>query len=361
MATSTSSKVENQAAAIELQPLLEGDDEGDKEDDVRNGSPEERPRIGEIPSVHKPGYGNWMWAEQLCARRCGFSIAEAKLVQEAYELYYNQGDPKAFLIGNLGPFFEAFHSLKAKYEVRTANARFSNFVSSFSPNAYLAWTAIKFALSDFRDVDENRLHFMETLSKLLPIVMEAFDRNQTKPAPLQNGTDDLPQREVPVFAPTTTSTQQPPMQDSVSVELEGAIDPRRAPVKDTDISNLGVRISISDQSSPVQQLETLKKSLEAGHFDLTKLDEKKFRDFIQELLNSRSLGQMRGEGASGYIVIGWFARGSLDPRERLLRLRGEAELFTQMRKTIRSVRGWRRFLSLKSLHSFGLYKVSILK
>jgi hypothetical protein len=62
-----------------------------------------------------------------------------------------------------------------------------------------------------------------------------------------------------------------------------------------------------------------------------------------------------------YIIIGWFQRGSLDPREKLPKLRNETDLFKQMRKGIRSVRGWRRVLSLTSLHSFGPCQVSYYK
>ena len=112
MSTSTALKVhdiENQAAAVESEPLLNqeeggGDDENDGHHDSLNPTPEQRSRIGELPSVHKPGYGNWIWAEQQCARRSGFTVAEAKLVQDAQALYQDVEYPNDFIESLISEF-----------------------------------------------------------------------------------------------------------------------------------------------------------------------------------------------------------------------------------------------------------------
>ncbi len=377
MAIDTASKVhdsENQSGAVELEPLL-NQDEADEEVDGRTGSPTERPRIGEIPSVHKPGYGNWMWAEQQCARRCGFTIAEAKLVQEAQSLYQDGGDPKAFLI----EMFSAFILMEEDYLRSTHDSRklpklpyIGRFVESWlivvSPSVALAWGGMKVALSslnsDFREAYENRVHLMETMSRLLPIVTEIFEPDRPETIPLQKGSSDLIARESPVSASITPSTQQPPNPDAANDSVSAkTVDRRGVWVEGANASKRAGKTTTSDPStlSGDKRIEDLKKALVAGHFDLTKLDQKKFTDVIKELLSSRSLGQMRGDPATGYIIVGWFPRGSLNPREKLLRFNERTDIFKQMRRTIRSVRGWRRFLSLKSLHSFGLYKVGIRK
>jgi hypothetical protein len=55
---------EDQTMAIELDPLLKEAHERSDENCVGEGSSGKRPRIREISSVHKPRYGNWLWAER---------------------------------------------------------------------------------------------------------------------------------------------------------------------------------------------------------------------------------------------------------------------------------------------------------
>lgn len=59
-----------------------------------------------------------------------------------------------------------------------------------------------------------------------------------------------------------------------------------------------------------------------------------------------------------YIVIGWFNRTASDPNERILQFNRPEELFKYMRKGERNVRGYKKYISLRSLRGFGLYKVS---
>lgn len=58
-----------------------------------------------------------------------------------------------------------------------------------------------------------------------------------------------------------------------------------------------------------------------------------------------------------YIVVGWFPKGASDPKEKILEFDSPECLFHMLRYGESNVRGWRRFLSLKSLKGFGLYKV----
>ncbi|KAL3439787.1 hypothetical protein BJX65DRAFT_315417 [Aspergillus insuetus] len=59
-----------------------------------------------------------------------------------------------------------------------------------------------------------------------------------------------------------------------------------------------------------------------------------------------------------YLVIGWFPRGSTHPHERMLVWTKDEDLiiFQNLRATIRRIRGWREYLSLKSVSGFGIYK-----
>jgi hypothetical protein len=58
-----------------------------------------------------------------------------------------------------------------------------------------------------------------------------------------------------------------------------------------------------------------------------------------------------------YIVVGWFSRGSTDPKEKILGLEEDVTIFKELQRTIRGIRGWHEYVSLKSLSGFGLYVV----
>jgi hypothetical protein len=62
----------------------------------RTQETEEEIQLDGIPSVQKPGYGNWIWAEKQCARRSGLTVSEAMAIQAAYRVYQKDGDMKEF-------------------------------------------------------------------------------------------------------------------------------------------------------------------------------------------------------------------------------------------------------------------------
>jgi hypothetical protein len=400
MSASTASRVQDvqfQAPTKESEPLLNQEVDRDKQDsegdDSLDPAFEPESRIGELPSVHKPGYGNWMWAEQQCARRCGFTAAEAKFVREAQVLYQGGGDPNAFVEGVFseivltGEFWNGLYgeSPATSWSLRLGSKHFSispklaAFLGtfskiqaildqswSFSPQASLAWAGVSAVLPllinrEFREGQENRVHLLETILKLLPIVMDTFEicpapstvlgsggnGHQHNEKEMSTSINPLEQRRLAHVGGQNSLSLESQDQDAIAVE-----NPEPAKQKG---ESLTFDFSSWSKLSKQERVEGVKSYLQGGCFDLTKLDQKRFKEVIQELLSSRSADQVR---ASGYIVIGWFPRGSLDPKEKLLRINRGTSLFKQMRKGIRSVRGWRRYISLKSLHSFGLYKVS---
>ncbi|KAH6682968.1 hypothetical protein B0J14DRAFT_574752 [Halenospora varia] len=60
-----------------------------------------------------------------------------------------------------------------------------------------------------------------------------------------------------------------------------------------------------------------------------------------------------------YIVVGWFRRCTSDPKERILQFEKPEDLFRVLRRGERDIRGWRRWVSLKGLRGYGLYKCDI--
>lgn len=65
-----------------------------------------------------------------------------------------------------------------------------------------------------------------------------------------------------------------------------------------------------------------------------------------------------GSGQDPYLVIGVFAKDETEPYERLVRLGDDMKFFNVLHREVKALRGWKRFLSLKSLSGFGLYRVS---
>ena len=99
-------------------------------------------------------------------------------------------------------------------------------------------------------------------------------------------------------------------------------------------------------------------------FDASRFDREKFNALVHELVGSEfrescesSKEHTAGDTPSPFIIVGWFARGSSDPYERLIKLKDEQNLFKQLRKKISFIRGWREYVSLRSLRGFGLYEV----
>jgi hypothetical protein len=331
--------VETQVTAIELEePLITGNDENDKGNEDREDGVKGPAKIGGIPSVRKPGYGNLMWAEQQCQRRCGLSVDQAKLMHKAYGLYQTEGDPKSFIVQSISTIFPPdllgrWKIEQAREEKRRAQWRrraMSRSMKTFASiekmsglvvqigvlqtatavlSIYLARMTSFLAFSTARSFD-SRVLFAMAFMELYSIIMKSFVPNQEVVESEHQSTDVEPE----IFSS--------------------------------------------------QWVDTITHRLNTGSFDPTKLDKVEFKHFVERFLSSSS--PVRDHGVDNntnpmYIIIGWFSQGSLDPKEKLLRLKNETVLFEQMRQGAKSLRGWRMFLSLKSLHSFGLYKVSTYK
>lgn len=69
----------------------------------------------------------------------------------------------------------------------------------------------------------------------------------------------------------------------------------------------------------------IKRYLQTSRFNPAKLDQRRINGVIQELLSSRSADRLGR--AAGYIIIGWFPRDSLNPREAMLTINDRMDLF----------------------------------
>ncbi|KAL3419575.1 hypothetical protein PVAG01_08073 [Phlyctema vagabunda] len=100
-------------------------------------------------------------------------------------------------------------------------------------------------------------------------------------------------------------------------------------------------------------------------FAQASLDKSEFRKLFLRFMGRLCKYPERYNENTCYLVLGWFPRGAMDPKEKILNLVVEGDqkrsFFQEFHKTARGIRGWRRFFSLKSLKAFGLYECDVLK
>ncbi|KAF2232667.1 hypothetical protein EV356DRAFT_241065 [Viridothelium virens] len=107
--------------------------------------------------------------------------------------------------------------------------------------------------------------------------------------------------------------------------------------------------------SSVENAQAKEPKSESASYDASRLDRNAFDALIHELLRSRS----RDDTQPSVLIIGWFSKGSNDPSEKPVKFENDGTFFNQLRKEVRFIRGWREYVSLKSLCRFGLYECDV--
>ncbi|KAI9687345.1 MAG: hypothetical protein M1822_002388 [Bathelium mastoideum] len=352
--------------------------------DQMSGTGEEEVLFDGIPTVQKPGYGNWIWVEKRCARRSGLTVGEATTIQPAYRVYQKDGDVEEFFV-YVRKFFEGtltswktVHEIsetestswKTIYEavetvVRESSERwtcmgrvrrwFRMGLGQALPSLWLdaksllvglslsSWATWGFATSrEHRETELERIHTLNILVKLLMLLMANTDGRSS---------------------PQAMKSQHPEPHNHTDNALQTNDKKDILPLS---IAHRITRETSQESATPISTVEP-NQSREAKqqdeYFDASKLDRRKFDVLVHELLRSRSYesgtqGPLEGS-SSPFVVIGWFSKGSSNPYERLVTLKDNGDLFKQLRKKMNFIRGWREFVSLKSLRSFSLYECDI--
>ena len=165
-----------------------------------------------LPSIQKPGYGNWMWAEKQCARRSGLTVGEATAIQQAFGVYQGTNDPEEFFAyvramiaqempglikdlstpksrGRLGAAFHGYMGFVERLKALT------DIVVQFNPHhVSVLWGIVSLWMSRYyRERMQERQRTMEVLSKLVELFMvehenQASSRNM--PQPSRNTAED---------------------------------------------------------------------------------------------------------------------------------------------------------------------------
>jgi hypothetical protein len=328
-------------------------------------------QLDDIPPIIKSANGNIFWADEQCTRRVGLTSTEArlflKLLQVDEEENYNYGEYKEMfddfgreqvrlqeLVRDL-PWW----SWETYQQRKIWKARIEWLDRMREPRLWLLYLMArrrrilkKATERVFQRLKEKRAmrtmknsqrhpsepRFMTSNGEVLsPGPVMTNDASQTSETELDA---QLPKEEISVAVPEMVNDAS----QTSEVQLNAASKVLSA------ASRIRQNFSTGHRKSHSQDRHSL---LSSGHCPVFDKPWAATREDIK-----RQVERLMPE-PTPYIVIGWFLRSASDPKERILQFNDKEQLFHVLRHGESDVRGWRRFLSLKSLQGFGLYKAML--
>ena len=306
--------------------------------------------LDDIPPIIKLANGNIFWADEQCTRRVGLTSTEARLFLKLLQT----DQPENCNYDEYKQMFDDFGK---------EQKRLQDLVKALP---WWKWTTYrqkaiwKARIEWLKRMEEPRLWLLYLMARRKRILKKASTRVL----------EALKQKRRVKLANTPHCGRTPQPNDAAQSIMLEEISPRRSVVcseapalqsqhpefvtKTTQTSetkpNLAARIRgslsmsksrDSHSRSSIGQCPVFHKRVEA-----TREDIKRQVETIMPV-------------PKPYIVIGWFLHSTSDPKERILQFDNPTELFQVLRRGESDVREWRRFLSLKSLRGFGLYKCDI--
>ena len=181
-------------------PLIPKPERKEKEEDVC---------LDGIPSVQKPGYGNWIWAEKWCARRSGLTREEAMAIQAAYRVYEKDGDIREFY-EYVVEYFRKSTTESMGMKSYIWSKRLLDFVQAYSSimevlppvssAASVAWAVADslFTAMIRRGALQERVRTVDTLQKLLQLFVTDQD-DQSVPHERESQGQETRDHASPVF------------------------------------------------------------------------------------------------------------------------------------------------------------------
>lgn len=314
--------------------------------------------LDDIPPIIKSANGNIFWADEQCTRRVGLTSTEARLFLKLLQT----DEPENLNYDEYKSMFDDFGREQRRLQELVNALPWYN-IDSWGQRAI--WEA---RIQWLRRMEEPRLWLLYLMARRKRILKTASTRilvrlkekrrarmvAQESPS---RGRDTQPVSPVgqPIMLNDTTQTSQSLIETTVPILPP---KPRNTAMIDevsqTSSShlNLAERIRDSLSLSPLGKREHSRNSSKGRCPVFSERWEATRGDIKKQVEN------IMGEQPS-YIVVGWFLRSALHPQEKILQFENPEELFVALRKGERSLRGWRRFFSLKGLRGFGLYKCDI--
>ncbi|KAE8452819.1 hypothetical protein EG329_013091 [Mollisiaceae sp. DMI_Dod_QoI] len=326
--------------------------------------------LDDIPPIIKSNNGNVFWADEKCGRRVGLTATEARLFLKLLQT----DEPENYNYDEFKAMFDDFGREQKRLEDLVHAVKWWNIPMYHQKaiwNARIQW---------LKRMDEPRLWLLYLMARRRRILKKATEkvlcrlrekrrarmalqesptRGRQPKTETVNKENQRPTRTVMINDETQTSDLQldiptPPVKQG----------PRASFVSETSQTSdvkLGVIQRIRDSLSESRHRESHQGSgSRHGHSRSSHGHCPVFEDRIEATREHiKHQVEIIMPEQKPYIVIGWFVRTASDPHERILQFDKPEELFKSMRKGERSVRGYRRFLSLRGLRGFGLYKCDI--
>lgn len=304
-------------------------------------------QLDDIPPIIKSANGNIFWADEQCTRRVGLTSSEARL----FLCLLQTEEPESYNYEEYKQLFDDFGREQERLQ------KLVDAVPWWDLNSYRQKAIWEARIQWLERMKEPRLWLLYLMARRRRILKQAAMRvlarlREKRLNRVANGHQHQHQ-------PSESQTQPPVMNETSQVE---------APAPATT----AIPVMVSEESQTSER-----------HLNVTNV-----RDSISEMIKSSFSSGRRSHSSQGrcpvfdkrfqatredikhqveklmpkqipYLVIGWFPRAASDPVERTLQFEDPAMLFKAFRRGEKSVRGWRRLLSLKALRGFGLYKVSV--
>jgi hypothetical protein len=309
--------------------------------------------LDDIPPVIKSANGNIFWADEQCTRRVGLTSTEARLFLRLLQL----DEPENFIYADYKTMFDDFGREQEMLQKLITDLPCWDWTTHKQKKLWKA----RIEWLDRMKEPRHWLLFLiarrrRILKKATVLCLARFrEKSQLKATSTLQVEASSVESSMMVSKTSQTSNQQLDVQNANSFQtparvivVDGAspenILAHQLPLHASTVKGLRSGLVTGYSRSDFRLRSPGNSHIFDGQFEATRKDIK----HQVELL----MPQPRP-----YIVVGWFRRGASNPKEQILEFDLPECLFHTLRYGESNVRGWRRFLSLKSLKGFGLYKV----
>jgi hypothetical protein len=346
--------------------------------------------LDDIPPIIKSANGNIFWADEQCTRRVGLTSTEARLFLKLLQT----DEPENYNYHDYKEMFDDFGAEQARLKELVKRLPWYKF------DTYRQRSIWKARIEWLERMKEPRLWLLYLMARRRRILKQASDRVLARLAEkrrwkLENGLGMKYERGRPPPSPRPErgyeelpGLAQVMLSEATQTSTPKETSPLPPPVKGKQLLSEATQTSTPKETSPLPPPSRGKNQAVAS--DVTQ--ENRLSHFTSRLRDSLSASRHRHSPRSSqgqcpifekpfeatredikrqvenimpkttpYIVVGWFHRSAGDPKERILQFEQPEQLFVSMRKGESQVRGYREYLSLKSLRGFGLYKVCSLR
>jgi hypothetical protein len=321
-------------------------------------------QLDDIPPIIKSANGNIFWADEQCTRRVGLTSTEARLFLRLLQVE----EPENYNYDEYKSMFDDFGKEQKNLEALVKALPW------WSLETYHQKPIWKARIEWLERMKEPRLWLLYLMARrrriLKQATMRVLDRfkeksewrrrsraNLERPEPPTNVLDRILNNGVarPVMANDASQTPETHLNGGAA---KPAMINDACQTSERHLSLPEARASSKPRSSFSSRHRDNHHSRRDSHSHSSGHCPVFDRPFEATRQGIKHQVELLMPKPTPYIVIGWFLRSASDPKERILEFEKPEHLFKILRHGESDVRGWRRFLSLKSLKGFGLYKVS---